>query len=75
MPGEEKGNRRYVHVVHEFDPVFDCNSKVLVLGSFPSVKSRQCHFYYGNPQNRFWKVMANVLGTPLPSDDDIAGKT
>ena len=45
-----------------FAPVFDKNSKVLILGSFPSVKSRENGFYYGNPQNRFWKMMSQVFG-------------
>ena len=49
-----------------FAPVFDCNSKVLVLGSFPSVKSRQTEFYYGNKQNRFWKVLSEAFGESEP---------
>ncbi|SDB03709.1 DNA-deoxyinosine glycosylase [Eubacterium oxidoreducens] len=53
-------------VSHGFGPVFDEDSKVLILGSFPSVKSREQSFYYGHPQNRFWKVMAAVLKAPLP---------
>lgn len=48
----------YTHVVHTFEPVFDCNSEILILGSFPSVKSREQQFYYGHPRNRFWKVLA-----------------
>ena len=40
-----------------FDPVFDKDSRVLILGSFPSVKSRKVEFYYGNKQNRFWEVV------------------
>lgn len=44
-------------VYHTIDPVFDENSRVLILGSFPSVVSRKKNFYYANPQNRFWKVM------------------
>ena len=54
------------NVVHPIDPVFDENSRILILGSFPSVKSREVQFYYGHPQNRFWKVLAAVLGEPLP---------
>lgn len=45
-----------------FEPVFDINSKILILGSFPSVKSREQAFYYGNKQNRFWKVLNEFYG-------------
>ena len=48
-----------------FPPLFDTNSKVLVLGSFPSVKSRAEGFYYGNKQNRFWKTLCQAFGVPL----------
>lgn len=44
-----------------FEAVFDSNSKILILGSFPSVKSRETGFYYGNKQNRFWKMLENVF--------------
>ena len=44
------------HVMHTFAPVYDEHSEVLILGTFPSVKSRENHFYYGHPRNRFWKV-------------------
>ena len=44
-----------------FEPVYNKNSKILILGSFPSVKSRKVQFYYGNPQNRFWKVLGEIL--------------
>lgn len=50
------------HQEHLFGPVFDFNSKILILGSFPSVKSREISFYYGHPQNRFWKVLETVTG-------------
>ena len=56
----------YQKVKHEFAPVYDENSRILILGSFPSVKSREQQFYYGHPQNRFWKVIAGLTGTPLP---------
>lgn len=49
-----------------FQPLYDGNSRVLVLGSFPSVKSRAAEFYYGNPQNRFWRTLAEAFGEPLP---------
>ena len=51
---------------HPFGPLFNQNSHVLILGSFPSVKSREQNFYYGHPQNRFWKVIATVFGCPVP---------
>ena len=51
---------------HTIPPVYDSRSRVLLLGSFPSPKSRETGFYYGNPQNRFWKVMACLLGEPFP---------
>lgn len=49
-----------------FAPVFDGNSRVLILGSFPSVKSRQTSFYYGHPQNRFWKMLSAYFKAPMP---------
>lgn len=54
------------HVTHTFDPVYDENAGLLILGSFPSVKSRENQFYYGHPQNRFWKVVAGVFGDAVP---------
>ncbi|MBR6917061.1 MAG: DNA-deoxyinosine glycosylase [Clostridia bacterium] len=51
---------------HPISPVWDKNSIILILGSFPSVKSREQMFFYGHPQNRFWRVMSNVLSCPLP---------
>ena len=58
--------REQVFVSHTFPPVYDAASKILILGSFPSVKSREMNFYYGHPQNRFWKVLAQVLNVPVP---------
>lgn len=52
---------------HELEPIFDENSRILILGSFPSVKSREVSFYYGHPQNRFWKVISAVFGEELPA--------
>jgi hypoxanthine-DNA glycosylase len=63
---KELKNDRYERHDHEFGPVFDGESEILVLGSFPSVKSREHQFYYGHPQNRFWKVMAAVFSCPVP---------
>ena len=56
----------YSHISHTFMPVFDETSELLILGSFPSVKSREQGFYYGHPQNRFWKVLAAVCDCPVP---------
>ena len=53
-------------VRHEFEPVYDKNSEILILGSFPSVKSREQGFYYGHPQNRFWKVLAAIVQEKIP---------
>ncbi len=54
--------------VHPISPVFDLNSKILILGSFPSVKSREEMFFYGHPQNRFWRVISAVFDKPVPTD-------
>ena len=56
------------HAVHPFAPVWDVHCRVLVLGSFPSVRSRQIGFYYGHPQNRFWRVLERLYGQPVPPD-------
>ena len=61
-----KKEQTYTHVSHDFEPVFDENSKVLILGTFPSVKSRENRFYYGHPQNRFWKVIAGLTESEVP---------
>ena len=53
-------------VVHTLEPVYDRASRVLLLGSMPSPKSRQAGFYYAHPQNRFWRVLAQVLGECVP---------
>lgn len=52
--------------LHTIDPVWDKNSKVLILGSFPSVKSREEGFFYGHKQNRFWRVLASVCDCSVP---------
>ena len=64
MKRSEKNARTLV--THEFPAVFDHHSRVLLLGSIPSPKSREVGFYYGHPQNRFWKVLAQVLGEAVP---------
>lgn len=53
-------------VEHEFGAFFDENSQILILGSFPSVKSREQGFYYGHPQNRFWRVLTKIWGESTP---------
>ena len=53
-------------VQHEIPPLYDGHSKILILGSFPSVKSREGHFFYNHPQNRFWRVLAAVTGQETP---------
>lgn len=57
-------------VDHPLDPVFDERSRALVLGTMPSPKSRETGFYYGHPQNRFWKVLAAVFDEPAPAGND-----
>lgn len=56
----------YMHVKHTFGPIYNNESEILILGSFPSVKSREQGFYYGHPQNRFWKVIAALLNENEP---------
>ena len=52
---------------HPFPPLYNEQSRILILGSFPSIKSREQMFFYGHPQNRFWKVLAAVFETPVPA--------
>lgn len=52
--------------MHEFEPVFDEKSRILILGSLPSVKSREQGFYYGHPRNLFWRVVSEICGETLP---------
>ena len=56
----------YQKLNHSFPPVWNENSRILILGSFPSVKSREEGFYYGHPRNRFWKVISAVVGEKEP---------
>lgn len=60
----------YEKIEHTFEPVYDECSEILILGTFPSVKSRENNFYYGHPQNRFWKVIANINNVPVPETID-----
>ena len=59
---DKKGE--YQHLKRTFGPIYDKNSEILILGSFPSVKSREANFFYGHPQNRFWKVISAVYNAP-----------
>ena len=56
----------YQTITQPFEPVWDMQSEILILGSFPSVLSRKNAFYYGNPQNRFWKMLAGIYGEAVP---------
>lgn len=56
----------YTHIVHPFGPLYNDGSRILILGSLPSVKSREKQFFYGHPQNRFWPMLAQILGEPRP---------
>ena len=53
-----------------FQPIYDSESRILILGSFPSVKSRQIDFYYGNKQNRFWRTICGFFGESIPETVD-----
>ena len=59
--------RTYEHVIHDFEPVYNAESEILILGTLPSVKSRENNFYYGHPQNRFWKVLACLFDEQVPN--------
>ena len=58
--------QNYQHVVHTFGPLYNEGSKILILGSIPSPASREAGFYYGHPRNRFWQMLAELYGMPLP---------
>ncbi len=60
----------YTTLTHTFGPLYDEDSRILILGSFPSVKSREANFFYGHPQNRFWKVIAALTGQSVPVSID-----
>ncbi len=57
-------------VTHELEPIYHKDSEILILGSIPSVKSRELGFYYAHPQNRFWKVLATIYQEKLPNTID-----
>ena len=56
----------YTHIVHPFGPLYDADSTVLILGSLPSVRSREQQFFYGHPQNRFWPLLSALFGERAP---------
>ena len=56
-------------IVHPLRPVYDAGSRVLILGTMPSPKSRENGFYYTHPHNRFWRVLAGILGEDTPADN------
>ena len=64
-----KAENKYVHSTHGFGAVYDSNSKVLILGSHPSVKSKSAGFFYMHPKNRFWKVLSRLLDVDFISAD------
>mgnify|MGYP004475794459 FL=1 len=59
---------QYEHITHPFEPLFNADARVLILGSLPSVKSREQNFFYGHPQNRFWKLIAALYDEPVPQN-------
>ena len=67
MAQKETGS---TYITHPFGPLFSGESRVLILGSFPSVKSREQNFFYGHPQNRFWKVISALFEEPVPATID-----
>lgn len=58
------------NLIKGFDPFYDKESRVLILGSFPSVKSREQCFYYGNPRNAFWRILATFFGEEIPTSTE-----
>ncbi|NLM19990.1 MAG: DNA-deoxyinosine glycosylase [Clostridiaceae bacterium] len=59
-------DNRYQTIVHPLPPFYRPNSRVLILGSFPSIKTREMGFFYGHPQNRFWPILANLFEDEIP---------
>ncbi|MBR3149273.1 MAG: DNA-deoxyinosine glycosylase [Eubacterium sp.] len=57
-------------IIHPIEPVYNKSSKILILGSFPSVKSREYGFFYGHKQNRFWRVIAEICGADIPNSNE-----
>ena len=67
---EKKQVKKLQTIQHTFEPIYNLDSKILILGTFPSVKSREGEFYYHHPQNRFWKVISALAGESLPETID-----
>lgn len=61
-----KNEKWFPQIVHPFEPVYRSDSEILIVGTFPSVKSREQNFYYGHPRNRFWQVLAQIFGETVP---------
>ena len=59
-------NSEYQTIIHPIEPLYDASSEKLILGSLPSVKSREAMFFYGHPQNRFWKLLALLYDEETP---------
>ena len=57
----------YEHITHSFEPIYNEDSEILILGTLPSVKSRESQFFYGHPRNRFWDLIATLTDEPLPA--------
>jgi hypoxanthine-DNA glycosylase len=57
-----------------FLPIYNANSRALILGTYPSPKSREMSFYYGHPQNRFWTMLAHLVGEEVPQREDVEAK-
>ncbi len=57
-------------IIHPIPPLYDADCKILILGSFPSVKSREAMFFYGHPQNRFWPLLARMFDEDVPQTVD-----
>ncbi|MBE6727699.1 MAG: DNA-deoxyinosine glycosylase [Ruminococcaceae bacterium] len=55
-----------MQIIHPIEPLYNCHTKRLILGSFPSVKSREQSFFYGHPQNRFWRIISHLFNEELP---------
>lgn len=59
-----------INVEHPFEPIYDKNSTILILGTMPSVKSRQAGFYYAHPRNAFWRIISDICGCSVPDADE-----
>lgn len=70
MSAAREKTREASHITHPIPPFAAAGAKVLILGSFPSVKSRESGFFYGHPQNRFWRVLARVFEDDVPATVD-----